>query len=136
GYTIKKGTTIEANIWAIMRDPKSYPNPHVFDPTRFLTPTPNPDPRRFLFGFGRRVCPGQHVANNGAFTLAAAFMSVFKVVAGDDTMKEVEKCGKEVWRMFTPFGPLEPMPFKCTITPRDAAAVAVLETCKDLSAIN
>ncbi|KAF8592877.1 hypothetical protein BDV93DRAFT_567236 [Ceratobasidium sp. AG-I] len=51
-------------------------------------------------------------------------------------MKEVEKCGKEVWRMFTPFGPLEPMPFKCTITPRDAAAVAVLETCKDLSAIN
>ncbi|KAF8597611.1 cytochrome P450 [Ceratobasidium sp. AG-I] len=136
GYTIRKGTTIEANIWAIMRDPKSYPNPHVFDPTRFLTPTPNPDPRRFLFGFGRRVCPGQHVANNGAFTLAAAFMSVFKVVAGDDTMKEVEKCGREVWRMFTPFGPFEPMPFKCTITPRDEAAVTILETCKEMSANN
>lgn len=89
-----------------MRDPKLYQNPHIFNPDRFLTPTPEPDPRRFLFGFGRRVCPGQHVANNGAFTLCAAFMSVFNVVAGEETMKEVESCGREVWKMFTRFGPL------------------------------
>lgn len=136
GYKIKKRTTIEANIWAIMRDPKLYQNPHIFNPDRFLTPTPEPDPRRFLFGFGRRVCPGQHVANNGAFTLCAAFMSVFSVVAGEETMKEVERCGREVWKMFTPFGPLEPLPFNCRITPRDEAAASVLETCKEASVIN
>lgn len=89
-----------------MRDPKVYSNPHTFNPIRFLSATPEADPRRFLFGFGRRVCPGQHIANNGAFTLCAAFMSVFNVVAGEGTMKEVERCGREVWKMFTPFGPL------------------------------
>ncbi|KAF8597618.1 cytochrome P450 [Ceratobasidium sp. AG-I] len=131
GYTIQKGTTVEANIWALMHESKTYPNPHVFDPERFLKPIPDPDPRRFLFGFGRRVCPGQHVANNGAFTMCAAFMSVFNIVAGEKTLKQAEHCGRDIWRMFRPFGTLEPMPFECTITPRDDAAVAVLEACKD-----
>ncbi|KAG9089817.1 hypothetical protein FRC06_001375, partial [Ceratobasidium sp. 370] len=109
GYTIKRGTVIEANIWALMREPATYPNPNTFDPDRFLKQTPDPDPRRIIFGFGRRVCPGQHVANNGAFTMCAAFMSVFDVTTGYDTVCEVERCGREVWRMFTPYGPLSTM---------------------------
>ncbi|KAG8706260.1 hypothetical protein FRC09_002500 [Ceratobasidium sp. 395] len=106
GYTIKKGTTIEANIRALMYEPSTYPDPHTFNPDRFLKQNPDTDPRRFLFGFGRRVCPGQHVANNGAFTMCAAFMSVFNIVAGEDTMREVEKYGQDLWKMFTPYGPL------------------------------
>ncbi|KAG8679441.1 hypothetical protein FRC09_018971, partial [Ceratobasidium sp. 395] len=106
GYTIKKGTTIEANIRALMYEPSTYPDPHTFNPDRFLKQNPDTDPRRFLFGFGRRVCPGQHVANNGAFTMCAAFMSVFNIVAGEDTMREVGKYGQDLWKMFTPYGPL------------------------------
>ncbi|KAG9118574.1 hypothetical protein FRC07_006852 [Ceratobasidium sp. 392] len=136
GYTIKKGTTIEANIWALMREPSTYPDPHTFNPDRFLKKVPDPDPRRFLFGFGRRVCPGQHVANNGAFTMCASFMSVFSITAGEDTMREVERCGQDLWKMFTPFGPFEPKPFACTIRPRDQAALAILETCKETEIIN
>ncbi|KAG8790873.1 hypothetical protein FRC12_010797 [Ceratobasidium sp. 428] len=105
GYKIKKGTTIEGNIWAVMHEPEMYPDPHRFDPSRFLKQTPDPDPRRYIFGFGRRLCPGLHVGENGVFTMCAAFISVFNIAAGDETMREVEKCGQEVWRMFTPYGP-------------------------------
>ncbi|KAG9114895.1 hypothetical protein FRC07_007609, partial [Ceratobasidium sp. 392] len=136
GYTIKKGTTIEANIWALMREPSTYPDPHTFNPDCFLKKVPDTDPRRFLFGFGRRVCPGQHVANNGAFTMCASFMSVFIITAGEDTMREVAHCGRDLWKMFTPFGPFEPKPFACTIRPRDQAALAILEACKETKIIN
>ncbi|QRW13236.1 cytochrome P450 family protein [Ceratobasidium sp. AG-Ba] len=135
GYTIKKGTTIEANIWALMHESSSYPDPHTFNPDRFLKQKPDPDPRRFFFGFGRRVCPGQHVANNGAFTMCAAFMSVFNINAGKETLLEAKSHEKEPWRMFTAYGVYEPKPFQCTIKPRDQAALAVLEACRETEAI-
>ena len=30
----------------------------TFDPSRYLGENPQPDPFKFVFGFGRRVCPG------------------------------------------------------------------------------
>lgn len=43
---------------AITRDSEMYPNPSIFDPERFLPPlgvSPQTDPRKWIFGFGRRV---------------------------------------------------------------------------------
>ncbi|KAH7332819.1 cytochrome P450 [Rhizoctonia solani] len=134
-YTIKKGTIIEANIWALMHDAVMYPDPYTFNPDRFLKSVPDTDPRRFLFGFGRQVCPGQHIANNSALTMCAAFMSVFDIVANQETTKKAAQCVKQPWKMMKPYGPMEPMPFSCTIKPRDDAAITVLETCKDTDVI-
>jgi cytochrome P450 len=39
---------------AISRDPKLYTAPAVFEPARFLGPTPECDPATFVFGFGPR----------------------------------------------------------------------------------
>ena len=135
GYKIKKGTIIEGNIWALTRDPNLYPNPTTFDPTRFLKPTPDLDPRRFFFGFGRRVCPGQHVTNNGAFTMCAGFMSVFTISASEETKRAMDKFKGEEWKMFMPYGPLEPKPFGCTVKVRDERAMGVLEACREVAVI-
>ncbi|KAL0957850.1 hypothetical protein HGRIS_000034 [Hohenbuehelia grisea] len=63
GYRIPKGATVMANVWAVMHDPATYPNPDLFDPSRHLMSdsktglASQPDPRAFAFGFGRRSCP-------------------------------------------------------------------------------
>jgi cytochrome P450 len=41
------------------RDPRNYKNPNKFDPSRFLGENPERDPADFIFGFGRRICPGK-----------------------------------------------------------------------------
>lgn len=48
------------------RDETRYPNPEAFIPERFLDSERmliKDDPAEFVFGFGRRICPGksQHV---------------------------------------------------------------------------
>jgi cytochrome P450 len=67
------------------RDPRHYSDPHIFNPTRFLGPNPELDPRVWLFGFGRRVCPGQHLADALVFlacTTALATLRIEKAVDG------------------------------------------------------
>ncbi|KAJ7741977.1 cytochrome P450, partial [Mycena maculata] len=54
GYTIPKGTHAFANIGAIVFDSSLYPEPELFRPERFLGPNPQLDPRKTVFGFGRR----------------------------------------------------------------------------------
>ncbi|QRV84656.1 cytochrome P450 family protein [Ceratobasidium sp. AG-Ba] len=111
GYKIRKGTAVEANIWALMHEPSTYPDPYTFNPDRFLKQTPDPDPRHFFFGFGRRR---------------------IRITAGEETMRTVGKHGKELWKMFRQYGTFYPEPFACTVKPRDQAALALLETCKEI----
>jgi hypothetical protein len=40
------------------RNPKTYRDPDAFDPSRFMGDNPELDPRAYIFGFGRRICPG------------------------------------------------------------------------------
>jgi cytochrome P450 len=74
GYHLPKGTIVFANAWSIHRDQEEYSAGDEFRPERFLN---NPfgtqqdgdganDHRRttYAFGAGRRVCPGQRLAEN------------------------------------------------------------------------
>nr|AVZ23842.1 cytochrome P450 [Thanatephorus cucumeris] len=131
GYKIPKGTTINANIWGVLRDPNHFSSPHIFDPSRFLVPKPEPDPRRFIFGFGRRVCPGQHVASNGAWMMCAGLLSMFDIRAGPQLEAKVASLGgresERVYELTEPYGLTDPLPFNCDIRLRDAAAGYILE---------
>lgn len=40
------------------RDPRNYKNPDAFDPERFLGSEPELDPRKYVFGYGKRFCAG------------------------------------------------------------------------------
>ncbi|KAI0070192.1 cytochrome P450 [Panus rudis PR-1116 ss-1] len=61
GYFIPKGTVIFPNVWAISR---SVDQPEEYIPERFLAADPPLDPSEYIFGFGRRACPGKHLAES------------------------------------------------------------------------
>jgi cytochrome P450 len=80
-YVIPEGATVIGNHWAIANDPDVFPNPENFDPQRWLTEegTLREDLRFCTFGFGRRICPGQHVANRSVFVNAALIFWAFRI---------------------------------------------------------
>ncbi|KAG1799598.1 cytochrome P450 [Suillus variegatus] len=80
-HRIPAGTTVSGNHWAISRDPDVFPDPHAFKPDRWLDAQGcmRDDLKFFGFGFGRRVCPGQHVANSSAFINAVLVLWAFRL---------------------------------------------------------
>ncbi|KZT34152.1 cytochrome P450, partial [Sistotremastrum suecicum HHB10207 ss-3] len=95
GMHISGGTTVTANIWAMCYDEGQYPEPSRFNPERFIpdpiTGTVQQDPNEFVFGFGRRICPGMHFANRTLFFMVSAILSSFAISkALDDGGREID----------------------------------------------
>jgi cytochrome P450 len=82
GYHIPDGSTIFANIWAICRDESVYHNPLDFNPERFISSDGKAgelDPRKVVFGFGRRICPGALFAESSIFINVVNILKRFKI---------------------------------------------------------
>ena len=89
----------------------------VFRPERHLstaTHKPEPDPRDYIFGYGRRICPGRFVADNALFITIAQSLAVFTI------SKHVDKTGKAVEPevAFEPGTISHPIPYRTSIKPR------------------
>ncbi|KAG2067299.1 cytochrome P450 [Suillus decipiens] len=123
GYRIPKGATIIANILSISQDKEMYPDPLEFRPERFLGPSPQLDPRRFVFGFGRRACPGLHFAQASLYLNISCILAVFTIA------KPLDESGKEI-TLPAEFGDSGivrgPKPFKCRFVPRNRDLLATL----------
>ncbi|KAG1871592.1 cytochrome P450 [Suillus subluteus] len=80
-YHIPAGTTVYGNTWAICRDPEVFPEPDAFKPQRWINDQGllRDDLTNFLYGFGRRVCPGQHVANRSVFIGTVLILWAFQL---------------------------------------------------------
>jgi len=120
GYHIPAGTTVFANIWEMTKSRQLNQDPTMFKPERWLSHRGNKEtdlngrhPRNFVFGFGRRICPGQRWAEQLLFIVAASILAAF------DIEKAIGEDGK-------PIAPNEEYfqsfvrtlgPSKCRITP-------------------
>ncbi|KAF7296845.1 Cytochrome P450 [Mycena indigotica] len=141
GYRIPANSIVIGNTWAILHDEATYPEPYVFKPERFLLPLPdfglegNPtwqpdlsavDPES-AFGYGRRICPGRHMARVSLFLTIACVLAVFDVMkARDGEGKDVEPT-YEYDSGFISF----PLPFNCTIRRREKLRVEDVERLLD-----
>ena len=74
-------------IRAILHDPVVYPDPDSFKPERFINLDGNlcDDPiLTAAFGFGKRMCPGRHLADSAIFIAVASLLSAFNIKKGDN----------------------------------------------------
>ncbi|KAG2363554.1 cytochrome P450 [Suillus spraguei] len=92
-YCIPAGTTVVGNIWSICRDPDVFPEPDAFKPQRWIDDQGSlrDDIKLFIFGFGWRVCAGQHVANRSVFITSLLVLWAFKLTL--DPTKPLEDMG-------------------------------------------
>ncbi|KZV94618.1 cytochrome P450 [Exidia glandulosa HHB12029] len=121
GMCIPKGATVIANSWGMLRNEGTYPEPHSFLPERFLKegrldPTVQ-DPRIPVFGWGRRVCVGQPVAESSIWLVITSILACFSITPAKD-----EYGNNYVPQLHLRSGFVTlPRPFPCTITPRSEA---------------
>ncbi|KAJ7859776.1 cytochrome P450 [Mycena olivaceomarginata] len=96
GYRIPAGTTIVPNVWAVLHDPELYPEPFTFDPERFVHGSDasdlrasahagQPDPNAYIFGFGRRKCPGIQFAEPTLLLSMACILHAFVITTPESS---------------------------------------------------
>ncbi|KAI1498864.1 cytochrome P450 [Biscogniauxia marginata] len=141
GYRIPAGSTVLPHHYAITRDEATFGN-NVDDyvPERWLlqdgkdvadTAVPGPDDTLkdlplVAFGFGRRICPGRHLARNGLFIAVARLLWAFNVEAGiSETGEKVVVDDMALTEGFT----TEPKPFNAVFHPRGPWVVDILNEC-------
>ncbi|KAL6300908.1 cytochrome P450 [Sparassis latifolia] len=125
GMFIPQRSVVIANAVAMSRDEKIYKDADQFYPERFLpAPAGRGEPHfNASFGFGRRICPGRHFADNSTWLVVASVLAMLNItkVLGEDG-KEVEPKVE-----FTTDGQVSrPKPFACTIRPRSEAAKSLI----------
>ncbi|KAF9026241.1 cytochrome P450 [Hymenopellis radicata] len=127
GYRIPKGAIIVGNSWAILHDKAVYGDDvENFNPDRFLNPDGSLNPSiphpSVAFGFGRRVCVGQNIAEDTIWIGLASLFAAFNITkAVDEQGRVIEPSGE-----FTSGLLCHPLPFKCSILPRSRTAEALI----------
>jgi len=127
GYFIRKGSFVVVNIWEIFHDATRYTNPMSFNPDRFLHPdgTLTDDTSyTMIFGFGRRVCPGQYFADNSLWLVMTSMLAMFNISkARNDKGEETEPDPHWVSGISH-----RPTDFRCSITPRSKNSEVLLHS--------
>jgi len=106
-------------------DDSVYADPLKFNPDRYLPqPAGNKEPYPgVVFGWGRRICPGRHLADTSLWIAIASVLATLTItkVIGED--------GKEITPevKFSSSIVNQPIPYQCGFQPRSRAAVSLLE---------
>lgn len=120
GYQIRKGSTVLFNHWGAHQDEDMYPKPGLFRPERYVE---NPDLPLGSFGYGRRACPGRHLAMMTLETMIPSLLWAFDFQSSADL-----ELHKDALSGATAIGAfLKPLEFPVTWKVRDEQRKAVLE---------
>ncbi|EIW62160.1 cytochrome P450 [Trametes versicolor FP-101664 SS1] len=136
GMVIPCGTLVFANVWNMTRNPDVFPDPESFNPERYMeemdaaTATAR-DPRNFVFGFGRRRCPGSHLIDSSFWIVLASMLATFDIAKEADPstgqpLEPVIVFENAVFRA--------PEPFPCSIKPRSSEAARLIVNSESLNA--
>ena len=80
-YVIPKGTLVLPSLMHVMLDEDHFPNPHKFNPNRFLDEDGvfQNDEHVIPFGVGKRACLGQSLAEKELFLFFVGLMQKFDI---------------------------------------------------------
>ncbi|KAG6837602.1 hypothetical protein H0H93_006123 [Arthromyces matolae] len=95
---IPKGSVVISNVRAMTLDESVYQDPRSFNPSRYL-PAPVGRGEPFStshFGFGRRICPGRHLADDSLWIAIATSLATVKF------LKPLDDHGNEITPDATP----------------------------------
>ncbi|KAJ7284427.1 cytochrome P450 [Mycena rebaudengoi] len=125
GFLIPKGSVVIANIWGMTRN--LYVEPEVFNPDRFLGSSPERDPSDYIFGYGRRACPGDE------FTRSTLLLTFTQILWAFDISPALDPLGNPVIPAveFTGGYIRQPAPFKCSIKPRSSEKAEIIQNMED-----
>ncbi|KAJ8690320.1 monooxygenase activity protein [Pleurotus ostreatus] len=134
GYTIPQDSSIVANIWAMSRDEEMYGSPDIFEPGRWITPDGHlkANSTGFMFGFGRRVCPGKGLAEDFLWLVIARVLSAYSVAKDRNAHGEVDLT--EDYDSSLLFS--QPRQFQCSITPRSPQAHQMISSYKQAAELD
>ncbi|KAL1736902.1 cytochrome P450 [Schizophyllum commune] len=125
GYILPQGSVIVGNLY-------TFDEPHTFKPERFLlTPfgtKPGVDGSAFrstlMFGAGRRICPGMHLASNTIMIATMRLLWAFSFEPAKDAAGVDIPLDRSHWKTTFIEGPL---PFECSIRPRSEERAKAIE---------
>ncbi|KAJ8520726.1 hypothetical protein ONZ45_g2491 [Pleurotus djamor] len=125
GMFIPKGSLIFANSFGMSLDEERYKYPYSFNPKRFLPPDMGGDDEPVFwdaFGFGRRICPGRHLAIESLWIAITTILAALKINRarnehGDEVIPIMEYNAGITSHL---------KPFRCEIAPRTSGGGANL----------
>ncbi|KAI0709633.1 cytochrome P450 [Cerioporus squamosus] len=128
GYLIPKETVIILNAWTMHHDPKRYPDPYEFKPERYLNDhltcaesanLADPMARdHWMFGAGRRICPGMALAEREIFLAVSHLLWAFEMEELPDELIDLKE--------YDGLSGRSPVPNRIRLTPRDEHVATIL----------
>ncbi|KAK1510610.1 hypothetical protein CTAM01_01183 [Colletotrichum tamarilloi] len=129
GFFFPRGTSIIGNLYAMHRNPREFPQPHRFWPERFMESFDGPAyPNKRghnTFGWGRRVCSGEALAQQSLYFTIVSLLWAFEIRPG------VDEKGNEVVLdpdAYTVSQVNRPLPFKVRFLARSETIATLVRT--------
>ncbi|KIM28163.1 hypothetical protein M408DRAFT_23875 [Serendipita vermifera MAFF 305830] len=127
GMYIPKDAMLWLNVALMLRDPRTFESPEVFQPERWLEShnplvSELPDIQNIAFGFGTRICPGRYLAERAGFAFTMSLLAAYDIVPTGGA--PVPDWRDAVWVENLDSRPLD---FKCAFVPRSHLAAHLLE---------